>query len=164
VPFGLHFQYTAISPDLAMGEKGESAYICTQEGPPMPDLSPEDMKKLGTKIQRTPAPAKGAPPEEAPNDGAGDDADEPAQDALESIADSLALITRHLCAVVYLMRTSTEEVRQVTGTTFIHEVFDSIYDDHDPFKEVEDFLASEKALAQAAKDASTGEASAAPAP
>lgn len=58
------------------------------------------------------------------------EAEQGAEDALGSIAESLALIQCHLCALVYLERTKNTEK---TGLTYIPEVFNAIYDGTDPF-------------------------------
>lgn len=76
--------------------------------------------------------------------------EEIAQDALSSIADSLKEISafmqmnsRHLCAIVYLMKTS-DSMSPKTGITYIDDVFNAIYDDSDPFKAFDDFLVESK--------------------
>lgn len=58
---------------------------------------------------------------------------EEAEDALGSIADSLAMIEKHLCAMVYLQKTlgATEK----TGITYQDDVFNAIYSGEDPFSE-----------------------------
>jgi hypothetical protein len=84
-----------------------------------PEINPEEIKL---------APEAGAPVKSE---------EEAAQDALETIADNLSLIQRHLFALLYMAHTWRPEV---TGVTYVHEVFQAIYTEADPFKEVDDLL------------------------
>lgn len=56
------------------------------------------------------------------------------ENALIIIAQALVGIEKHLFAQVYLMKTRDPDKTQVT---FLPDVFDSIYDGSDPFKEVD---------------------------
>ena len=58
-------------------------------------------------------------------------------EAVNSIADNLSLIQKHLFAMLYLAHTWRPEI---TGVTYVHEVFQAIYTGDDPFKEVDDML------------------------
>jgi hypothetical protein len=82
------------------------------------------------------------------NADVGEQADANAQDALGSIADNLSLIQKHLFALLYLAHTWRPEV---TGVTYVHEIFQAIYTEGDPFKEVDDLLARLKADNEANK-------------
>lgn len=79
-----------------------------------------------------------------------DTPEEDAQDALSVIAAALVGIEKHLFALVYLQKTMHPAD---TGVTFVPDVFNAIYDDSDPFAEVD-------AVLKAAKEAGAGGASA----
>jgi hypothetical protein len=87
---------------------------------PKPELEAEVAAALGS--------AQGTPEEEA-------------QDALSVIAASLVGIEKHLFALVYLQKTMHPAD---TGVTFVPDVFNAIYDDSDPFAEVDKILQAAK--------------------
>ena len=68
------------------------------------------------------------------------------ENAFVALAHSAIAIEKHLFALVYLYKTSRPEV---TGVTFVHDVFDAIYDGSDPFKEIDDVMKALKAKEKA---------------
>lgn len=87
-------------------------------------------------------PELAAEAEAALSDAPAQDAEEAAQDALSVIAAALVGIEKHLFALVYLQKTAHPGD---TGVTFVHDVFNAIYDDTDPFKEVDEAMKAAKA-------------------
>lgn len=66
------------------------------------------------------------------------------ENALIVIAQALVGIEKHLFAQVYLAKTRDPEKTQVT---FLHDVFNAIYDGSDPFKEVDEAIKAAKEMA-----------------
>lgn len=104
-------------------------------------LSQEDQAELDAKLA-----------DEGGEGGEGGDEQE-AQDALSAIADavsslavSMEMIQRHQMALVYLTRSLHPAETQIT---FHPDVFNAIYDDSDPFAEIDEVMAKLKADANA---------------
>ncbi len=103
--------------------------------------APIDIAELEKALaQKGAEPQPPAPPNE----------EEKAQTALESVADNLSLIQRHLFALLYIAHTWRPEI---TGVTYVHDVFQAIYTEADPFKEVDEMLERMKAENEASKKA-----------
>lgn len=87
-----------------------------------PELEAEAAAALGAQAEK-PAPAEGG------------------QDALEAAVGALIGIEKHMFALVYLLKTSRPAE---TGITYVEDVFNAIYDDSDPFVEVQEILQKAK--------------------